>query len=98
MIRGTTPTHTFTLPFDTGELDSVYITYAQAGKTKIEKSIEDCMRDGNRLSVQLTQEETLSLTSGYMTDIQIAARVGGTVMRSQIIQVQTHKILKEEAI
>lgn len=32
MIRGTTPTHIFQLPMDTGDLKQIRITYSQLGR------------------------------------------------------------------
>lgn len=98
MKRGTTPTHTFTLPFATAALSEAYITYAQLGVTKIEKDLSDCTIDGNNLSVTLTQKETLSLKEDRPTEIQVAVKLQGKVMRSQIITVSTDRILKDGEI
>ena len=38
MIRGTTPTLEFTLPFDTSLIAKMYITMAQNGKMALEKT------------------------------------------------------------
>lgn len=42
MIRGTTPTLEFTLPFDTSLIAKMYITMTQNGKTALEKTLSDC--------------------------------------------------------
>ena len=39
MIRGTTPTLEFTLPFDTSLIAKMYITMTQNGKTALEKNL-----------------------------------------------------------
>ena len=98
MIRGTTPIHTFELPFRASELSSAYITYSQSGKVKFEKQLSDCECEGNKLSVRLTQAETLSLRPYYNTDIQIAVKCDEVVMRSDIITVPTEHILKDGEI
>ena len=98
MFRGTTPTHTFILPIEASLLTDAYITYAQHGSTKIEKRLSDCVRDDNKLVVVLSQLETLSLMANNLTEIQVAAKVGGKVMRSQIISVPTERILKDGEI
>lgn len=61
MYRGSTPTLTFTLPFSTVDIDNAYVTFAQYGTVKIDKPLTACGCDGNKLTVKLTQEETLSL-------------------------------------
>lgn len=41
MIRGTTPTLEFTLPFDTSLIAEMYITLTQNGTTMLEKTLSD---------------------------------------------------------
>ena len=70
MIRGTTPTFTFTIrpkrPTDTIDLTEaahVYLTILQ-GRTEIEKTDEDMEITANTVEVWLTQEESLKLSAG----------------------------------
>ena len=55
---GTTPTHTFTLPFEEELVADLRITYSQNKKTIFTKHKEDVEIDGNDINVTLTQEET----------------------------------------
>ncbi len=71
MIRGTTPTHAYTIPFDVGNVAKVHIIYAQRGSVKFVKTEADCTMDGKTITTRLTQEETLSLVDGNCVDIQI---------------------------
>lgn len=98
MFRGTTPTHTFALPFEASALSECYITYAQQGVTKIEKKLTDCTFDDKNLSVTLTQRETLNLRENGITEIQLAVKIDNTVLRSNIINVPTERILKDGEI
>ena len=99
MIRGTTPTLEFTLPFKVDTLAEVYITLAQNGETVVEKRMTDCECDGNCLSVKLTQEETLMLECRYSTEIQIRAKtLVGEALASNIITCLTDRILKDGVI
>lgn len=63
MIRGTTPTHTFTLPFDPPKGTEYRIVYAQGEdhkeKTLFEFTAERVEVSGRVLSVRLKQAETL---------------------------------------
>ena len=46
MMRGTTPTLKFKLPVDAEQLDVLYITFQEEGKTIFEKKLEDCEKHG----------------------------------------------------
>ena len=99
MIRGTTPTLEFVLPFDTGLIAEGYITMTQNGTVKVEKSVDDFTMDGLNLSVPLTQEETLELEAGVNVEIQLRVRTEtGNVLASDIYCVSADRILKEGEI
>lgn len=99
MIRGTTPTLEFTLPFDVSTLMLAYITFSQSGAEKVEKTLDDCEKNGNKLIVKLTQEDTLALSSGDHTEIQIRAKTfDGEAIASNIIRDRTDRILKDGVI
>lgn len=59
MIRGTTPTLEFTLPFDASLIAEMYVTIAQGEKTVLEKTLSDCNCSGTSVSLTLTQEDKL---------------------------------------
>lgn len=98
MVRGTTPTLTFTLPFSTGDITDAWVTFAQYGTVKIDKPLSACSCSENKLSVTLTQAETLTLSCDYATEIQLSVKSGNSVFRSKIISVPTERILKDGAI
>lgn len=99
MIRGTTPTLEFTLPFDTGELDEAYVSFAQRNEVVLEKTLSECECIGNKMIVRLSQEDTLKLRSDQGTEIQIRARTkGGEALASNIMRVSTERILKDGVI
>ena len=99
MIRGTTPTLEFIIPFDTGQLAEAFVTLSQNEAVVIDKALEECQCDANKLSVRLTQEETLKLQCDFMTEIQIRAKtLEGEAIASQIIKVNTERILKDGVI
>ena len=60
MIQGTTPTHTFTLPFDVSMVEKVRIIYSQKDQPVVIKNTEDCQLEGNDVFVVLTQEDTFA--------------------------------------
>ena len=55
MNIGTTPTHTFKLPFNTKVIKELKITYAQDGQIKLEKRYKDCTLNEDEISIRLTQ-------------------------------------------
>lgn len=102
MYRGTTPTLTFTLPFEGDRLDLLSIAFAQVKpleglepKVILEKTLADCTVSGNCVAVTLTEEETLRLRGGKSVDIQLRAAVGEQRMASKIFTVQVEEILKD---
>ena len=99
MIRGTTPTLEFTIPFDTSLLSEAFVTLSQNDEVVLDKPLSDCKCDGRTLSVKLTQEETLLLDCQCKTEIQIRAKtLEGDALASNIITVNTDRILKDGVI
>ena len=99
MYRGTTPTPKFTLPFDTSTLEAVWVTIAQGGKVIINKEKSDCDLKGTDISVTLTQAETLALTAGNKTEIQLRVlTTDGLALASEIFRENTDYILKDGVI
>ena len=88
MIRGTTPTITFTIQnqeIDLTAAQNVYVTFSQ-GMTRIEKANEDLEIEARAVSVWLTQEESMKLADGSVVEVQInwtfLAADGETVRRA----------------
>lgn len=101
MIRGTTPTLQFTLPFDTSLIAEMYVTIAQDGKTVMEKALSDCSCSGTSVSLALTQEDTLGLQQQPHSRAEIQLRVrttAGEALASDIMRVHVDRILKEGVI
>ena len=101
IVRGTTPTLTFTLPFDAANIAKAYITIAQNGKIVIDKEVGDtgCTYSDKTINYHLTQEETLKLADCREVEMQIRLRTtNGEVLASQIIKTFAEKILKDGVI
>lgn len=71
MIVGTTPTHTFNLPFEAALLEKVRVTYAQNGTVVCKKETEDCVLEGSSIHVELTQADTLAFNYQYPIRMQL---------------------------
>lgn len=89
----------FTLPFSTDLLAEAYVTLSQDKKVVVDKPLAELERNGNRLSVRLTQEETLLLDSERKTEIQVRVRTQeNEALASDIITVNTDRVLKDGVI
>lgn len=101
MIRGTTPTLEFTLPFDTSLIAEMYVTIAQGEKTVLEKTLSDCSCSGTSVSLALTQDDTLRLQQQPHSRAEMQIRVrttAGEALASDIMRVYVGRILKEGVI
>lgn len=99
MIRGTTPTHMFTLPFEVALVKEIRILYAQKEKVLFTKETADCVMEGNMVSVTLTQEDTFKFDC--KNHIQIQLRVlttDGQVLSTPIKYVDVGTCLDSEVI
>lgn len=101
MIRGTTPTLEFTMPFDTSLIAELYITITQNGATALEKTLSDCNCNDTSVSLTLTQEDTLRLEQKPYSDSEMQIRVrtvAGEVLTSDIMSIYVGRILKDGVI
>ena len=102
MRRGTTPTHIFNMDLDLTAAEVIYITYKQGCGCQgflFELTDDRITRDINKLTVTLTQGETLAFAEAQPVYIQIRARFGdGEAVASNIIKVDAREILKDGVI
>ena len=74
MIRGTTPTIEFKLPFEVDKLLVVLITFSQNGEEKLRKSEAECTLEDRSIKVWLSQEETLDFNPNTPIDIELKVK------------------------
>lgn len=99
MIRGTTPTHIFTLPFDVSLVKAVMVIYAQKDQEVFTKGTNDCELEGNTISVRLTQEDTLKLKHKNNVQIQIKVLTeANDALVSDIVSVKCGQCLSDEVM
>lgn len=99
MVRGTTPTLSFELPFEASEATALYITISQRYENiQIEKALEDCSIDGTIVTVTLTQEETLRLIADKPVLIQVRVVKDNVAMASDLIKTTVADVLKDGVI
>ena len=99
MRQGTTPTHTFTLPFDKREVKSVEATYAQKEKQILRKVLDGTTMDGKTVSITLTQEETFDFRAGELAGVQLRVLMqSGAVVGSQVMLFNVEGSLSKEVL
>ena len=101
MIRGTTPTLTFTTPYKAGEVADGYITFTMQGRILLDINItsDSVVILDNYIQLKLTQEQTLLFNTKYRTQVQLRLILSNSKrVASNIVNVPVGRILKEGVI
>ena len=99
MIKGTTPTHVFNLPFETDLIEEVKITYSQSDIEVLSKTTTDCTFEGKTITLALTQEETLLFNHHKNVQIQVRVlTITNEVLASDIKIANVGKCLDNEVL
>lgn len=99
MRRGTTPTHTFTIPFTVDNVKNALIVYTQGDEEILRKTVSQCRMDGNTLSVELTQEDTFLFDCNKKVQIQVRVLTAADkAFTSDIITTDVSKCLSDEVL
>ena len=99
MIRGTTPTHTFTLPFDASTFKTIRVIYSQGSEPTLVKTGDEVKASGNTLTVKLTQDDTLKFSTKSVVKIQIRLLShDGEALASDIMCKSALELLENEVI
>lgn len=99
MRRGTTPTITFSLPFNVNTVRNVEVYFAQNDELVLEKSMDECVLSGTTLAVTLSQADTLLLDDEEKLQIQVRfVFTDGSVDATEIIKGKVKEILKDGEI
>lgn len=97
--RGTTPTHTFTLPFERELVSDLRITYVQNKKDIITKEMKDIKFTNNEIDLTFTQEETYQFEADKEVQVQIKIKtIDGVVLNSDIMIMRVDTSLNNEVI
>ena len=96
IVRGSTPTHSFGIPFDTNAITSVIIIYAQDGAEVFRKRTADCTITDHDVSVKLAQADTLKLKAATAAKAQMVIHSDGDVFVSREIEMTVEDILSED--
>ena len=98
MYRATTPEHIWELPFSTGEIEKIEITYQQGGKNVLIKTQKDCTLTEREIRVLLTQEETLLFASDAAERVLVQLKIktkAGKVWATDVYTLSVYGCLNE---
>lgn len=96
--RGTTPTVRFTTTVTSADIDLIYITFYQNGRTVFEKDGTNVVWNESGFSIHLSQDETLKLAEGF-AKVQIRAKLQASqATATQILVVGVEDVLKDGVI
>ena len=98
---GTTPTHTFKIPYETILMKEIEITYAQqdSDKPKIRKTMKDCTLERKSIIVRLSQKDTFTLNHKLPVKMQIRCLTNeGEVFKSKVIVKTVDECLSDEVL
>ena len=102
MIRGTTPTLLYNLPFTASLIKSAEITIKYVDNLKkvlILKTLEDCILGENTISTKLTQEETLQFPAPASVLVQLrVVTTEDDILATEPEAVTVKKLLAEDVI
>lgn len=99
MIKGTTPTFTFELPFDASTIEAAYLTFQQGTAIAFEKDMTSATKEGQFISFQVAQKDTLGLADSPDVTIQFRCKTAdGRVYASGLIEVPVVPTLKDVEI
>lgn len=99
MYRSTTPTLIFNIlnqDFDMDTIDVCHITIeSESGRNELTLTTPEIDKENKRITVTLTQEQTLMFSVGYIK-VQIKAKLkNGVVIPSKVIKARMEEILEE---
>lgn len=99
MVQGSTPLHSFVLPFSTELIAAVRVAYEQKKKIVLVKETQDVMMQDNVIGLRLTQEETLLFDPLVPARIQLhILTAGGDALPSRPVTVPVHILLDKRVI
>lgn len=102
MYRGTTPTLIFKFPFSCEMMEICHIAFSQKRSCYSEKAepifikqLSDCKKDGDKLLLELSEEDTLRLDDSKEVEIQLRISFGDKKAASEIFRTTVGRILED---
>lgn len=101
ITRGTTPTLTFTTPYDADMVKDGYITFTLRGAIIIDVEVTDesVTISDQMIAIHLTQEQTLLFDADDTNLVQVRLLLeSGNVVASNTVALPISDVLKEDVI
>ena len=102
MIKGTTPTLHYKLPFESSYIKTAEIVVKYVDNNKevlIVRNFEECTLGDKSIETQLTQEETLQLPAPSTVEVQLRiVAIDNNVLATEPTKVTVKRLLKEDVI
>ncbi len=102
MIKGTTPSYTFTVNVEAADIDAVIVSFGQNDLEVLCKHNDGrhCTVDGNTVTVSLTQEDTFLFEEGchLQAQVRILKTNGEAVSTKTMVIDDVLKSLNEEVM
>lgn len=99
MIKGSTPTFTFALPFDASAIAEARISFGQDGRELVKKVEGVITMKGNDISCELTQRESLLFNEQKPMQIQLKVKTHeGKVLLTDIFEADVGAALNKEML
>lgn len=99
MIRGTTPTHRFTINndlIDPSILVKINVLYGQNDKLLFKKKTADCSVENNTIVTKLTRDESLQFDHTKAAQIQVVAETNnGDILETLVMTIGVDKLLDD---
>ena len=86
MIRGTTPTHYFTVPCKAQNISKVNVLYGQDDKLLFKKKTSDCTIEDELVTVKLSRNESLMFNHKLPAQVQIVIKQTNDDILESIVQ------------
>ena len=96
VMRGSTPTQRFEIPFETELLTEFNIYFAQNGNTILTKTMADCRLEKNAIVLDLSREDTLIFDDKKTLEIQLDLNFGEKWIPSDIMYTSVKRFLGKE--
>lgn len=93
--RFTTPTHTFTLPFETSGITALVVIYKQGDRVVLVKHKDDVTLQDKNVVINLSEKDTALFEPTPKVKIQLRVGMGSAKINSDVIEVSVSDVLKE---
>ena len=98
-MRGTTPIHTFQLPFSAENVAKAKVAYKEGNNLLFKKNTTDCKMEANSIIVALTREETIKFPDNTIIKVQLEIETkAGESLKTDVYKLWSSELLDEGSL